>query len=387
MIFWLCAFALAAISALFVLWPLLHDSERRLERHDSALAIFKDQLTEVDRDMARGLISETEAVAARSEIKRRMIGASKEVGGDAEASSGGRVLVALAMIVPIGGAVVYTAAGAPNTPSMPFAERAAERESSTELNTLIATLRERLAEQPNGGETRGWELLATTLMNQNRYEEAAEAWAQIVDREDATSATWSQYAETLISVEGGIVTPAVERAIDRSMELDATNPAAVFYKAIALDQAGQPIDGRNLLIARLQSSEQFEPWMEVFVQEINRIGEGFGLEPIGLPDIADGPGLTPPRGPSREQVDAASEMSPDEQQDFIRSMVDGLAARLEEEPEDLQGWLQLARAYAVLGERENALGALRSAEPLIEALPDDDPRKQAVAQGLLELGG
>lgn len=387
MIFWICAFGLAAISALFALWPLWRGAQTRLERTESALAIFKDQLAEVDRDMARGLISETEADAARSEIKRRMLSSDKDRDAAVSANTGGGILVALAALLPIGGAALYMMTGAPGMPSLPFADRAQERQSSSELNTLIATLRQRLEQQPGGGETQGWELLATTLMNQNRYEEASEAWAQIVEREDATSATWSQYAETLIAAENGVVTPLAERAIDQSLTLDGSNPAATFYKSIALDQAGQPIDGRNLLIARLSRADRFEPWMEFFVQEINRIGESFGLDPIGLPEFDNIPGLLRPRGPSSEQVEAASEMSPEEQQEFIRSMVDGLAARLEEEPEDLQGWLQLARAYAVLGERENALDALRSAEPLVADLSDDDPRKQAVTQGLEELGG
>jgi len=382
MIFWVSAFGLAALCAGFVLWPLWRGSDLRLERSASALAIFKDQLAEVDRDMARGLISDAEAVAARAEIKRRMLANDKDGDDRGAASSGGWLLIALAALVPLGGAGVYTMVGTPGMPSLPFDQRTEERQASSELNDLISTLRQRLDEQPDGGETRGWELLATTLMNQNRYDEAAEAWAQIVDRDDATSATWSQYAETLINVETGVVTPAAERAIEKALTLDETNPAATFYKAIALDQAGQSIDGRDMLIARINRASQPEPWMEFFVQEINRIGAGFGIEPIGMPDFPNAP-----RGPSQEDIEAATEMSAEEQQAFIRTMVDGLAERLKEEPDDLQGWLQLARAYAVLGERENALRALKSAQPLAEALPQDDPRRQAVAQGIEEFGG
>lgn len=380
MSFWFASLVLIAVCAGFILWPLRGSKAAPLERKTSALAIFTDQLAEVDRDMARGLISDTEADAARAEIKRRMIGADKEGAAQSDGSTGIWAVIAMAALIPIGGAGLYTLTGTPNVPSMPFAERADEQQDATELNDLITTLRRRLLEDPDGGETRGWELLATTLMNQNRYGEAVQAWEQIVTREDVTSATWSQYAEALISMENGVVTQPAERAIEQSLALDPLNPAATFYKAITLDQAGQTIDGRNLMLARIAQETAEQPWMAFFLQEINRMGEGFGLDPLTMPDFPDAPA----RGPSAADIQAAAEMSDEERQEFIRGMVGGLAARLEEEPEDLQGWLQLARAYAVLGERDNALSALTSAEPLIADLPEDDPRRIAVEQGLAQ---
>lgn len=382
MSFGLAAFALIGISALFVLWPLWRGTGENLERAASAMAIFKDQLAEVDRDLARGLISDTEAQAARGEIKRRMLAADKDGGVRVTVGSGRWVVVALAALIPLGGAGLYSVVGQPGTPSVPFAERAQEQEDASELNTLITTLRERLAQEPDGGETRGWELLATTLMNQNRYDEAVEAWEKIVERPDATSATWSQYAEALIADENGVVTPKAEQAIAQSLSADPSNPAATFYRAIALDQAGQTIDGRVLLLERIQQEPREALWMEFYLQEINRMGAGFGLDPVGLPDF---PEAAPARGPSAEDIEAASQMSAEEQQEFIRSMVDGLADRLKDEPGDLQGWLQLARSYAMLGERENALEALQAAQPLTAALPEDDPRRLTVEQGLAEM--
>jgi cytochrome c-type biogenesis protein CcmH len=74
---------------------------------------------------------------------------------------------------------------------------------------------------------------------------------------------------------------------------------------------------------------------------------------------------------------------------MIRGMVDGLAQRLEENPEDLDGWLRLARAYSVLGRRAEAVAALESALPLAQSLPATDPRRRQVEQGLeaLRSGG
>jgi len=68
-----------------------------------------------------------------------------------------------------------------------------------------------------------------------------------------------------------------------------------------------------------------------------------------------------PRGPSAQDVAAASRLSAEDRAGMIRGMVDGLAARLEGDPSDIDGWLRLGRAYRVLGENEKGLAALRQA--------------------------
>ncbi|MEE8145890.1 MAG: tetratricopeptide repeat protein, partial [Kiloniellales bacterium] len=83
-------------------------------------------------------------------------------------------------------------------------------------------------------------------------------------------------------------------------------------------------------------------------------------------------------------LQAAADMTPEEQQAMIRSMVAGLAARLEESPEDLEGWRMLARSYGVLGERAKAADAYGRAA----ALNPDDPEAQlGYAAALIEAAG
>ena len=381
MMFWVLAAALALITALAFVWPILRGTGEALDRADSAIAIFRDQLAEVDRDAGRGLISDEEAGAARTEIQRRMIAADKARG--AGTSSGGRgagVLLVCAVLTPIAGAGLYTQLGAPGTPSLPFAERGAEQEDAQNLNNLTAQLRKRLEADPDGGEARGWQLLATTYMNMGRFADAAYAYTKIINDPQASSATWSQYAEALISSEQGVITKPAEDAIAKALELDPLNPAGTYYRALALDQAGQTLDGRRLILERVAAEGAEQPWMETFLREANRMGAEFGLDPVGLPDFPEAP-----RGPSAGDVEAASELSEEERMAFIRSMVSGLAERLEDEPGNLQGWLQLARAYMVLGQRGDARGALESAKLLTDKLPEGDARRQVVEDGLAEL--
>lgn len=381
--FWLGVLILAAIGAVSVVWPLLRSGgAQTLDRADGALAIFTDQLAEVDRDMARGLISETEADAAKTEIKRRMLSADKERGSAGHATGGNIVLLAMAVAVPLGAAGIYSVMGAPDVPSVPFAERAQEQETQSDLTVLTERLESRLLAEPGGGESEGWQLLATTYMNMGRVGDSIRAWEVLVAREDATSATYSQYAEALITAESGVVTTRARAALAKAQELDPANPAVTYYIAIGMEQDGQTPSARRLLIERIAQETTPQEWMPFFMSEVNRMGAEFGLDPVNLPEFADAP-----RGPSQEDVEAAAELTPEERMEFIRSMVAGLAERLADDPSDLQGWMQLARAYSVLGETENAREALTSAKALTDALPEGDPRRQAVEQGLAELGG
>ena len=122
--------------------------------------------------------------------------------------------------------------------------------------------------------------------------------------------------------------------------------------------------------------------MESFIRQVNRIGVQIGEDPVDLADLVD-----MPRGPSAEDVEAAQEMSDAERSEFIQSMVDRLAERLKDEPDDLDGWLQLARAYMVLGDNEKARGAFEAANGLLDDLSASDPRRGVVAQGLQASGG
>jgi cytochrome c-type biogenesis protein CcmH len=375
----LIAILLALIVVFVVLWPVLNKGREVLERDDAALAIFKDQLSEVDRDAARGLIAGPDAEAARTEIKRRMLSASRET-SQGNQSTGSWLVVLFALLVPLGGAGIYTLTGSPTTPSMPFAERAAEQTDAQELQTLVTRLRTQLEEDPNGGETRGWELLATTYMNMGRFMDASYAFEQITTRPEATSATWSQYAESLIAAERGAVTPKAARAVQEALRLDPSNPAGTFYSALALEQGGNAAMALQLITDRLDQETAFQPWMQAFVAEANRIGATIAAEPIEMP-------YAPPAGPSREDVEAAQDLTAEEQQEFIAGMVERLAERLKDEPDDLQGWLQLARAYVVLGREEDALVALQTAQPLTVDLAEDNPMRRALEAGLTELGG
>ncbi|MSU91163.1 c-type cytochrome biogenesis protein CcmI [Rhodobacteraceae bacterium 2CG4] len=380
-------FAVLAVSAVAILLhPLLKADAASTDRQEGAVAVLADQLQEVDRDAERGLLSNDEAEAARIEIKRRLLKLGRRRPARGRAEAGGRgALWASALVVPLVAGLLYAQLGSPGIPGVPFADRQEERGEQAQIAELTERLRERLQGDPEGGPTEGWMLLGQTYMRMGRFAAAASAMETVIERDDAASAMLSQYAEALVAAADGVVTPKARNAIRRAREMDPSNPAASYYEAIALDQAGDSEEAHDLLVSRLEQAAGPAPWMEIFVAQANRIGEAIGRAPVNLAAFAPLAGGAP--GPTPDDVAAASEMSAADRAAFIRSMVDRLADRLAESPDDLEGWLRLANAYGVLGETAKAREAYEAADALATDLPSNDPRRQSIREALSELGG
>jgi len=386
---WIIFASLALVATLFLLLPLRSFGSTVSGRTEGSVSILADQLREVDADAERGLISQDEARAARIEIKRRILSQERQDQRPEPARqrrSGSVVVLATALTVPVAAAALYLQLGSPDMPSLAFAERAAERNQQIEITELTERLLTRLQSDPNGGPTEGWMLLGQTYMRMGRYSDAVSAMENVTERPDAGSAVLSQYAEAMIAADDGIVTPAARNAIAKARKMDPSNPAATYYEAVALDQAGDSAEAHDLLIARLEAANGPAPWMEAFVAQANRIAETLGRDPVSLATFAPMAGSDTP-GPTAGDVAAAAGMSEQDRAAFIRSMVERLAERLQDEPENLDGWMRLGNAYRVLGEPDKAREAYEAAETLAKSLSAADPRLQEIRQAMTDLRG
>jgi len=348
---------------------------------ESSLAIYEDQLEEVDADEARGLIDPADAHGARAEIKRRLLAKLRSPDQETAAGrgQGNALLVVMMIAVPIFAVGLYSVLGNPGVPSVSNDVMAEQRERQQEVTGLAAQLHERLEAEPDGGRSDGWMLLGQTYLRLERYSDAADAFKVVTERPEANSATWSLYAEALVLAEQGIVTPPAAEAADKAFELDPQNPAASYYKALGLEQAGQQGAAHDILTAQIEGVDGTEAWMQVFAEQANRIGVTLGRPPVVFASEQQ-----PASGPTAAQVEAASDMSEEDRQAFIRSMVDRLADRLEGSPEDIDGWMRLGNAYRVLGQQQDAKEAFVSAQALLASSPDD-PRLAQVNAILSEL--
>ena len=358
---------LLLISALTLLIPVLSPGKGVQDRHASALAIFKDQLAELERDRARGLISDDEVEAARVEIERRVL-ALNDGQASPSASNGrsGRVLVVSALLAPLLGVALYWTTSDPAARSGQAARDARE---VAEIAALAQTVRDRLVSDPKSP-TEGWLLLARTYSGLGQIEAALDAYATAAEREDVTAQGLLDYAE-LALMQDPSRTDIAARSLDRVLAGEdpnsETHTKAVYLRALAYANSDQAERGLELLDAGIETARSQEA-----VARLRELREVLRRQIVSTPAL------------STEQTEMAAAMSGEERTAFIADMVNGLAARLKENPEDLDGWIRLARAYSVLGLDERAAEAYRSANALLATLDPADPRREIVADGLAD---
>ena len=386
MIFWLLAGALTAFVAAALVVPLLKHRQAGAERAAYDQAVFRDQLRELEKDRERGLLPEAEAEAARREIERRLLQSDAEASGGAGASKNRTerdgwlaqrlALTVVILILPLAGMGLYLQFGTPGLPGLPFAER--QDGSGEEARMLVAQLEERLADNPEDAE--GWLVLARVYERTARYVDAAGAYRRIIDLGRGGAEVQASLGEVLVAAAGGTVGRDARLAFAEAISLDPRNPRARYYAGLAMTQDGRVGEALAVWRSLVADAPPDAPWRALVEQQIANAARS--LEPA--PPAEEGAAAAP-RGPSAADVEAMQNLSPEDRTAFIRSMVEGLAARLEEQPDDPDGWLRLARSYAVLGEAEAARGALDRAAPLIEGLPAGAPQRPALLQRLESL--
>ena len=320
--FLLALLATVTVGALLV--PLLRPRLASTNRLDGELAIYRDQLAEIERERAAGRLAETDAAAARLEIERRTLAAADSA---TPATGTGapflrRILpTGLALAIPLLALGVYLQIGSPGLPSAPF--RAAPPSPAgqpTDIPRLVAEARARANAQPNDFEAQ------------------------------------AALGEALALEADGTVTPAAAEAFRKALALEAGDARSIYYLGLQEAQAGDSVAALKRWRDLEARSPAEAPYLPVLRSEIARVAKA-----AGLPN--EGPADAMPQ-PSRDQQEAMASMSPDRRQQAIRGMVDGLAARLKDNPQDRSDWLRLANAGKVLGENDKAADAFAHAETL-----------------------
>ncbi len=374
MTLWL-VFSLMTAAAIFaVLWPL---SRRTPLRHGSDIAVYRDQLDEVSRDRAAGLIGEAEAEAARVEVSRRLIAAADaattEVPAPQAAARRRRrvTTVAAFILLPTGAVLLYLALGSPQLPGQPLAARLQVPDEANSIASQIARVERHLEQTPDDG--RGWEVIAPVYMRLGRFDDAVRAWRNAIRLNGPSGAREAEFGEAQVAAANGVVTAEAKAAFERALALDGQNVMARFYMGMAADQDGRRADADKIWRDLLSSAPPGAPWIEVVRQAIARDTPGIAAN---APPTQNAP------GPSPADVDAARQMNAQDRDQMIRGMVARLADKLKADGNDVEGWERLLRAYMVLGERDKAHDAATDARKALGSDPDKLRRLDAVIKGL-----
>jgi cytochrome c-type biogenesis protein CcmH len=358
-------FALMTVAAVFaVLWPLGRGGGPQSD--GSEAAVYRDQLAEINRDLAAGLIGSSEAEAAHVEIGRRLLGATDRQRDPPVASNVRlrRSAAILALVgLPIISLALYLPLGSPHLGDFPLAERAHVPEPTESLDNLVAQVEAHLEKNPSDG--RGWNVLAPVLARLGRYDDAVRAYRNSITYNGDTAGRRADLGEALAGAAGGVVTAEAKAEFERAIALNAGEIKASYFLGLAAEQDGRTAEAASIWRGLLAKAPSDSPWRRLLQAALARVG---GSTAPVLPDDA---------------VAAAKDMNETDRDAMIHGMVDRLSSRLKQNGDDVEGWLRLVRAYMVMGDRDKAKTALMDAR---QAVANDAERLRQLNEGLKNLG-
>ncbi len=362
---WAAFAVMTGAVVLAVLWPL--GRARGAGGNAPDVSFYRSQVEGIDRDVALGFLTFDDAQAAKAEAGRRLLRAADAPVGGRKSRLGARVAsIAVLVAIPAMSLGLYAALGQPDVPDQPLSSRVAERQGQAEVQSAVRKIEDHLAASPDDG--RGWEILGPVYMKMGRYEDAARAYGNASRVLGETPERLTVQGEALVFAAQEAVTAQAQEIFAKVLALQPGHPVAFFYLALAREQGGDREGALDGYMQLAKGTPPDAPWQAAVRARIL----GLGGKP---PAAGDG-------SPKGEMAEAVRAMPSAEQRAMIRSMVDGLAARLDADGADVDGWLRLLRSYTVLQETDLAKAALARARHALGANPDGLSRVNALAEDL-----
>jgi cytochrome c-type biogenesis protein CcmH len=358
------------------------------------VAVYRDQLAEVDRDLARGTLPPAEAERLKTEISRRLLAADARRGEPLRRVQPQTALgfagLALALI---GAATVYLQLGAPDYPDLPIARRLAlsqadydNRPSQTKdeaaapkldaptnvdpkMMALIEQLRQVVKDHPD--DPKGLQFLAKYegMLGNFAAATAAQTHLIAVKGAQASAEDHASLAELMILAAGGAVSPEAEAELRAALQADPTNAPARYYSGLMFLQVGRPDRTFDLWEPLLREGPEDAPWIGPIRDQIEDVAAAAGIR-YQLPQA---------KGPTASDVAAAQTMTPEDRQKMIEGMVGGLEDRLMKDGGPIEDWTKLIGALGVLGQTDRAQAAYDKAKTAFAANPGDLSALKAAA--------
>jgi cytochrome c-type biogenesis protein CcmH len=381
MALWIALTTLCAFAAVLVSVPIIRRYEQGGDSGAAGSGVFADQLKEIERDRGNGVIEASEAALAANEVQRRLIAAAKPRAAARPVSPGWRIaaLAAAFALVVLGSMNLYALRGRPDlAEARPTSDvvatipaespgKSGEKPAAGagQVDDLVAGLAKRLAGNPNDAE--GWRMLGWSYFNMQRYEESAGAYEKAMTLAPENPDYKAAYAESLVQAADGIVVPKAGAIFSEVLKKNPQEMRSRFYEALALEQSGGLADALDKWIALMSDAPEDAGWLQDVRQRISDLGAKTGRDVKNV--LADAPAAS-------GTPDTAGLAGAD-QKAVIDGMIGKLAAKLEADPKDRDGWAMMIRSLKVKGDEEGARSALAKASEVFA----DDPgtRMQIVA--------
>jgi cytochrome c-type biogenesis protein CcmH len=238
----------------------------------------------------------------------------------------------------LSGVIIAASAGLYALIGQPFIKLISSAPSQTQIEDVVAKLKTRLIENPKEAET--WRMLGWVEFNASRYQESQNAYAKAVEIDPSNLDYQSSMAEAMVQVAKGVITPEAQKIFSDVLAKNPGEARSRFYSAMAREQAGDQKGALDLWLSMLKDAKPSDGWREEVTRHADGLAKALGQQSAAL-DIL--------------------KQKPDDQLDMIKGMVAGLAAKMENDPQNVEGWIKLMRAYMVLRESEKAKATLQQA--------------------------
>ncbi len=346
--FWIAIAGLAAAATLAVTRPLLREpgASSSGDASEADAAVYKDQLSEIESDRARGVLAEAEAAAARTEVARRLL----RTAGPAEPPNAapirkfakiGAMHTAATLAIPLASLALYLHLGAPGMPGQPLQARLEKSPAAASADDLVAKVEARLREAPGDG--KGWNVIAPVYMAQGRFGDAADAYANANRLLGETPERLEGFAMASIRATNGLVNDYARKALARALAIDPKRQQLRIWLGLAKEQdgdlAGAVADYRALL-SEAPAEANWRGAVEARIAEVEAQGSG--------------------NAAAQASPETPAELTPDVRA-MAEKMVDGLAEKLRANAKDLKGWLMLIKSQKMLARDKDAASALSEA--------------------------
>ncbi len=344
------------VMVLLLLGIFLSSTQVRANQPYSPLDHYKGQLNELENDIQSGVIDGESAVPARLEIERRILRAaafdttsdhSIVADLDGVSSDQGLLLSPVALgagvLVMIFSVIIYSLKGSPSLESSPGVriQRGAEHiiEGGPTINQAIKQIQKRLKENP--ADAKGYEILGRTAGSIGEYSISANAYMSLIALQPQEPRWQIQALETMLSMSGGAFAPASKMMLSRLLENTPDHPAGQFYLGVMYARGGNFDQARGIWTALKARSAPNAPWLSDLNNQLANLPRQLNQK-FSMPQL------------TQEQIQEVEAMPAQERGAFLESMVMRLEEKVQQNPNDLEGWLMLIRSFHARGQLDKA---------------------------------
>lgn len=295
-LFWVICALMLAIALLYVLPPALSaaasQATEETARRNANIAIYRDQLAELEDDLRNGIVSQEQYAQDRDDIERRLLEdmttektSKKPVKVSADARKLaylfgiGLALVAVIFYLRIGNPEGITNAATARTPNMPGTAATAPggmggERSQEQIEANVAALAQRLKSNPS--DAQGWAMLARSYSSLGRYGEAAGAYARLTELNPNDADLWAEYAFTLALANDRKLEGKPMELVEQALKIDPNNPRALGLAANAAYEAKQyqkAIDYWQRIMKQMPGDSEITKTIQARIDEARNLKE------------------------------------------------------------------------------------------------------------------